>query len=66
MDVEEELPGPMLFDTEEVISSVKDIDRVCEEYQDKYDTFCKKYCAWEDGHATEKVVHAVFGGEMDA
>lgn len=66
MNVEEELPGPMLFDTDEVIASVKDIDKICEEYEDKYDTFCKKYCAWEDGHATEKVVRAVFGQETDA
>lgn len=66
MNVEEELPGPMLFDTDEVISSVKNIEKVCEEYEDKYDAFCKKYCAWEDGHATEKVVRAVFGQETDA
>lgn len=61
MDVEEELPGPMLFDTDEIIQSVKHIAEVQEEYADKYDAFCKKYCAWEDGHATEKVVSAVFG-----
>lgn len=66
MDVEEELPGPMLFNTDEVISSVRNIDRVFEEYQDKYGRFCEKYCAWEDGHATEKVVQAVFGEETDA
>ncbi|MCM1244756.1 MAG: bifunctional glycosyltransferase family 2 protein/CDP-glycerol:glycerophosphate glycerophosphotransferase [Roseburia sp.] len=65
MDVEEELPGPMLFDTDEVIASVKNIDRVCEEYRDKYSRFCEKYCAWEDGHATEKVVRAVFDRETD-
>lgn len=61
MDVEEELPGPMLFETGEVIESVCRIDEVKEEYKEKYDRFCKKYCSWEDGHATEKVVNAVFG-----
>lgn len=61
MDVEEELPGPMLFETEEIIGSIRRIDEVNEEYQEKYDRFCKKYCSWEDGHATEKVVQAVFG-----
>ena len=61
MDVEEELPGPMLFETEEIIGSIRRIDEVNEEYQEKYDRFCKKYCSWEDGHATEKVVHVVFG-----
>lgn len=61
MDVEEELPGPMLFETGEVIESICRIDEVKEEYKEKYDRFCKKYCSWEDGHATEKVVNAVFG-----
>ncbi len=60
MDVEEELPGPMLFDTEQIIDAVKNIDNVQEKYKEKYDSFCDKYCAWEDGHASEKVVNAVF------
>lgn len=61
MNVEEELPGPMLFDTDEVIRAVGDIENIQKMYADKYDRFCEKYCAWEDGHATEKVVNAVFG-----
>lgn len=60
MDVEEELPGPMLFDTDEIIDAVKNIDDVQEKYKEKYDLFREKYCAWEDGHASEKVVEAVF------
>ncbi len=60
MDVEEELPGPMLFDTEQIIDAVKNIDNVQEKYKEKYERFCDKYCAWEDGHASEKVVNAVF------
>ena len=60
MDVEEELPGPMLFDTDEIIDAVKNIDNVQEKYKEKYDLFREKYCAWEDGHASEKVVEAVF------
>ncbi len=60
MDVEEELPGPMLFDTEQIIEAVKNIHEIEEKYQKKYDVFCDKYCAWEDGHAAEKVVKAVF------
>lgn len=63
MNVEEELPGPMLFDTDEIISSVKRIEDVQAEYKDKYDRFCEKYCTWEDGHAAEKVVNAVFGSD---
>lgn len=61
MNVEEELPGPMLFDTDEIIEAVRNIKDVQEKYKEKYNRFCDKYCAWEDGHAAEKVVNAVFG-----
>ena len=60
MDVEEELPGPMLFDTDEIIHAVQNIEEVQEKYKEKYECFCDKYCAWEDGRATEKVVNEVF------
>lgn len=60
IDVEEELPGPMLMTTEEVIQAVNDIGQVEKKYQEKYQQFCDKYCAWEDGTATKKVVEAVF------
>ena len=60
MDVEEELPGPMLFDTGEVIHAVQNLPDIQKQYEEKYRQFCEKYCAWEDGHATEKVVRAVF------
>jgi CDP-glycerol glycerophosphotransferase len=60
MNVEEELPGPMLFDTDEVIEAIRNIEKVQETYQEKYGCFCEKYCAWEDGTATEKVVNEVF------
>lgn len=60
IDVEEELPGPVLSDTEEIIGAVQNISAVQKKYKDKYDKFCGKYCAWEDGHAAERVVNAVF------
>lgn len=60
MDMEMELPGPMLFDTEQVIEAIRNIEDVEEKYQEKYEKFCMKYCAWEDGHASEKVVNQVF------
>lgn len=64
LDVDEELPGPVLLDTEEIIDAVQNIDAVREQYKDKYDKFCEKYCAWEDGRAAERVVDAVFGKEL--
>lgn len=60
IDIEEELPGPVLSDTEELIGAVQNVSAVQKKYQDKYDRFCEKYCVWEDGHAAERVVNAVF------
>ena len=61
IDVEEELPGPMLFTTEEIVGSIKKLPEVVDKYKDKYDVFYEKYCGWEDGNASKKVVEAVFG-----
>ncbi|MCR5324648.1 MAG: bifunctional glycosyltransferase family 2 protein/CDP-glycerol:glycerophosphate glycerophosphotransferase [Lachnospiraceae bacterium] len=61
IDIEEELPGPLLFTTEEVIDAIKNIDAVNAKYADKYAVFYERYCGWEDGHAAENVAKKVFG-----
>ena len=60
IDIEEELPGPLLYTTEEIITAINHIDKLEQEYQDKYIKFYDKYCAWEDGHASRKVAEEVF------
>ncbi|MCR5691734.1 MAG: bifunctional glycosyltransferase family 2 protein/CDP-glycerol:glycerophosphate glycerophosphotransferase [Eubacterium sp.] len=62
-DVKEELPGPMLFDNDEIIDAIENIDQVSEEYKDKYDRFLDKFCSWEDGTATQEAVEVVFEGK---
>ncbi len=60
IDIEEELPGPLLFTTEEVIEALRNMTELTEEYKKKYDIFYEKFCAWEDGQASRKVANAVF------
>ncbi|MCR5797460.1 MAG: CDP-glycerol:glycerophosphate glycerophosphotransferase [Eubacterium sp.] len=60
IDIEEELPGPIVLTTEKVIESIRNIDEVKEKYSAKYEEFSKKYCAWEDGTASKRIVEAVF------
>lgn len=60
IDMNKDLPGPLLFDSEEVIDSIKNIETVENDYQDKYDEFYNKYCSLDDGKATERVVKEVF------
>jgi len=61
LDVEKELPGPILQTNDEVVEAIKNIDKVTEEYKDKYAEFYDRFCCIDDGHAAERVVKAVFG-----
>jgi len=60
LDFENEAPGPLLKTTEEVIESIQQIDKVKEDYKDKYDHFYEQFCSWHDGNSTKKVVERVF------
>jgi CDP-glycerol glycerophosphotransferase len=60
IDIEKEVPGPLLFTTEEVVDAVKNIASIQKEYADRYETFYHRFCEWEDGHASQKVVESVF------
>ena len=61
IDMEENLPGPMLFTTEEIVDAIRNLPELEEKYREKYDVFYETYCGWEDGNASQKVVEAVFG-----
>ena len=61
IDLAEELPGPMLFTTEEVIAAIRGLPEIEAEYREKYQLFYEKYCGWEDGDASRRVVETVFG-----
>lgn len=61
IDIEEELPGPLLFTTQDIVDAFRNISRIEEQYREKYELFYDKYCAWEDGQASRKVANAVFG-----
>jgi CDP-glycerol glycerophosphotransferase len=60
LDIEQDVPGPLLFTDEEVVEAIKNIDYISEEYKDKYDEFYEKFCSLENGHAAEMVAKRVF------
>lgn len=62
LDMETELPGPLLKTEKEVINAIKNIDKVEAEYADRYAQFYDRFCCRDDGNATKRVVEAVFGG----
>ena len=54
-------PGPLLGSTDEVIKTLRDLDRVRSEYATAYADFRRDYLDLDDGHATERLVAQVFG-----
>lgn len=60
IDMEKDIPGPLVFNTDEVIDSIKNIDEVQKKYAAVYDVFYERFCGWEDGHASENCIKEVF------
>ncbi|AYW45240.1 CDP-glycerol:glycerophosphate glycerophosphotransferase [Tetragenococcus koreensis] len=59
IDVQNDLPGPLLYTSEEVIDRIKNIKSVMYEYEEKYKLFYEQYCSLDDGKASERVVEEV-------
>lgn len=60
ISIEDDVPGPLLFTNEEIVSAIKDIDKVNEQYKERYDKFYDRFCCFDDGHASQRVVEQVF------
>jgi len=60
IDMEKEIPGPLLYNTDEVIDSIKNIDEVQKKYSGTYEEFYERFCGWEDGNASENCIKEVF------
>lgn len=60
IDIEEEVPGPLLNTTDEVIHSIKNLNEIQSEYANKYEIFYNRFCKWDDGFASENTVQQVF------
>src|SRR5699024_4709803 len=61
INMEQDVPGPLLKTTEEVVDAIEHITEVQTEYQEKYDVFYERFCKWDDGNASKNTVEAVFG-----
>jgi CDP-glycerol glycerophosphotransferase len=60
-DFEHEAPGPLLVTTEDVADAIEDLDAVSAHHAQAYEAFRERYCALEDGAASERVVDTFFG-----
>ena len=62
LDMEKELPGPVVQTNDELIDALRHLDEVTEQYRERYERLYEKFCHIDDGNAAERVVQAVFGG----
>ena len=60
IDIRNEVPGPILKTTEEVIDALNNLDKIKVQYAEKYDDFYDKYCNLEDGNSSKRIVENVW------
>ena len=60
LDMEKDLPGPLLLTNDEVVDAIKNIDKIQETYKERYEEFYNRFCCVDDGHAAQRVVEKVF------
>lgn len=63
IDINEEVPGPLLYTTEEVVEAIQNIDKISEQYADRYEVFYDRFCSVDDGNASKRAVERVFYGK---
>ncbi|MEJ9228739.1 CDP-glycerol glycerophosphotransferase family protein [Peribacillus butanolivorans] len=56
----DELPGPMLFNSKELAHAIKDIKNVKLFYSEKYKNMQKQFTNYDDGNVTERIVLNIF------
>ncbi len=57
------LPGPICTNVKQLLSKVKSIDSVVEEYRDVYKAFAEIYAPYNDGLAANRAVSIIFGNK---
>lgn len=60
MDLEKEAPGPLVYNTDEIITSIENIETVKTEYKERYRNFKQKFCPLDDGFASYRIVESLF------
>lgn len=60
LDMEKDLPGPLLLTNDDVVDAIKNIDKIEEQYKERYEEFYNRFCCRDDGFAAKRVVEKVF------
>ena len=60
LNMETDMPGPIIKDNDQLIDSIENIDAVEDEYRKRYDKFYEKFCSICKGHSSEDIIKRVF------
>lgn len=65
LNMETDMPGPLIKDNDYLIECIENIGAVEEEYKERYDKFYEKFCSICKGHSSEEIIKRVFELEED-
>jgi CDP-glycerol glycerophosphotransferase len=61
-DLAAEAPGPLLSDGAELADALRDVEAAHAPYAERYAAFAQRFCEFDDGGATARLVDRVFSG----
>lgn len=65
LDYKKELPGPICYNEQELIKTLKNIDKIAEKYKPNLEAFNKKYNYLADGNASKRFVNELIEGKFN-
>jgi CDP-glycerol glycerophosphotransferase len=60
LDVVEHAPGRVVHTCDQLIAALAEIGQATDGDSDRYQSFRRRFCAWDDGHASDRVIDEVF------
>jgi CDP-glycerol glycerophosphotransferase len=66
LDLQAEAPGPVLLDQDALTAALLDLPAVAAAQAGRYARFVERFCALEDGRASERVLDALLAGGRPA
>ncbi|MEV8030723.1 bifunctional glycosyltransferase family 2 protein/CDP-glycerol:glycerophosphate glycerophosphotransferase [Streptomyces sp. NPDC086182] len=65
-DFERRAPGPLVSTSEDLVSAIRDIDRIQDDYAERYRSFQQEFCDLDDGFAAARLADRILiaGGDL--
>ncbi|AEJ30916.1 bifunctional glycosyltransferase family 2 protein/CDP-glycerol:glycerophosphate glycerophosphotransferase [Leuconostoc sp. C2] len=64
-DFEADAPGPLVYNQEEMETALKQYNRISNRYASQIKVFNEKFMQYDDGHASQRAVEAVFTEDLE-